>query len=112
MSAEIHVLPGVERCDLAEPAPDAEVLAQAAANGVRDVVVVGLDRGGGLYVASAQGDPDRVVGQLMRAVQQLAGMRLEHHAEDAARTVDNPSVVDTVTDGKDATTVKNDEPSR
>ena len=34
----------------------------------------------------------------------------EIHAEDAARTVDNPDVVDTVTDGKDATTVKNDEP--
>jgi ribosome-binding factor A len=36
----------------------------------------------------------------------------EIHAEDAARTIDNPGVVDTVTDGKDATTVKNDEPPR
>ena len=52
------------------------------------VVVVGRARGGGLYVASAQGDPDRVVGQLMRAVQQLAGMRLEHRAEDAAGETD------------------------
>ena len=34
----------------------------------------------------------------------------EIHAEDAARTVDNPGFVDTVVDGKDATTVKNDEP--
>jgi ribosome-binding factor A len=30
----------------------------------------------------------------------------EIHAEDAARTIDDPGVVDTVTDGKDATTVK------
>jgi ribosome-binding factor A len=36
----------------------------------------------------------------------------EIHAEDAARTVQDPAVVDTVTDGKDATTVKNDEPAR
>ena len=47
----------------------------------------------------------------------------EIHAEDAARTVDDPGIVDsspvghgaevdTVTDGKDATTVKNDEPAR
>lgn len=34
----------------------------------------------------------------------------EIHAADAARTVDDPAVVDTVIDGKDATTVKNDEP--
>jgi ribosome-binding factor A len=34
----------------------------------------------------------------------------EIHAEDAARTIDDPGVVDTVVDGKDATTVKNDEP--
>ncbi len=36
----------------------------------------------------------------------------EIHAEDAARTVDTPGVVDTATDGKDASTVKNDEPAR
>ena len=30
----------------------------------------------------------------------------EIHAEDAARTVHDPEVVDTVVDGKDATTVK------
>jgi ribosome-binding factor A len=33
------------------------------------------------------------------------------HAEDAARTVQDPGVVDTVVDGKDATTVKSDEPT-
>ena len=36
----------------------------------------------------------------------------EIHAEDAARTVQDPDVVDTVVDGKDATTVKNDNPTR
>jgi ribosome-binding factor A len=36
----------------------------------------------------------------------------EIHAEDAARTVQDPDVVDTVVDGKDATTVKDDNPTR
>jgi ribosome-binding factor A len=36
----------------------------------------------------------------------------EIHAEDAARTVQDPGVVDTVVDGKDATTVKDDNPTR
>ena len=34
----------------------------------------------------------------------------EIHAEEAARTVQDPQVVDTVVDGKDETTVKSDEP--
>lgn len=37
---------------------------------------------------------------------------LEIHAEDAARTIEDPGIVDTATDGKDATTVKDDEPAR
>lgn len=36
----------------------------------------------------------------------------EIHAEDAARTINDPGVVDTATDGKDPITVKNDEPAR
>lgn len=36
----------------------------------------------------------------------------EIHAEEAARTVQDPDVVDTVVDGKDATTVKDDNPTR
>jgi ribosome-binding factor A len=36
----------------------------------------------------------------------------EIHAEDAARTIDDPGVVDTATDDKDPITVKNDEPAR
>ncbi len=35
----------------------------------------------------------------------------EIHAEEAARTVDDPGIVDTVVDGKDAITVKSDEPA-
>ncbi len=35
----------------------------------------------------------------------------EIHAEDAARTGDDPAIVDTVVDGKDDITVKNDEPA-
>jgi len=34
----------------------------------------------------------------------------EIHAEDAARTVEDPQIVDTVVDGKDAITVKRDDP--
>ena len=34
----------------------------------------------------------------------------EIHAEEAARTVHDPGVVDTVIDGKDSTTVKSEEP--
>ena len=100
MTAEIHVLPGIERRDLGEPAPDAGVLAAALERGVHDVVVVGRDRAGELYIAAAGGDVDRVVGQLMRAVQQLAAMRLDastsahastsaqHHAAEAAGETD------------------------
>ena len=36
----------------------------------------------------------------------------EIHAEDAARTINDPGIVDTATDGKDPITVKNDEPAR
>jgi len=35
----------------------------------------------------------------------------EIHAEEAARTVQDPDVVDTVVDGKDAVTVKSDNPT-
>jgi len=35
----------------------------------------------------------------------------EIHAEEAARTVRDPSVVDTVVDGKDDVTVKSDNPN-
>jgi hypothetical protein len=77
MSATIHVLPGVERRDLGEVRPDHDVLAGAIAEGVTAAVVVGRDRRGELYLASADGDADRVVGMLMRAVQYLAAMTIE-----------------------------------
>ena len=69
--AEVVVLPGVERRDLDEPVPDTDVLRWAIENGVTNVIIVGRERNGQLYVASANADADRIVGQLMRAVQYL-----------------------------------------
>jgi hypothetical protein len=83
MRSTIHLLPGVERRDLGAAVPDHDVLNAAIAEGVSGVVVVGRDRTGGLYVASAAGNPDLVVGQLMRAVQHLASARIER---DGAET--------------------------
>ncbi len=54
LMAEVHVLPGIEA-------------------GVTNVIIVGRDRAGELYVASANGDADRDVGMLMRAVSHIAG---------------------------------------
>jgi hypothetical protein len=72
MSAEVLVLPGVERRDLGGDLTDQEVLASTASEGITDIIVIGRRRDGSLYVASANGDADRVVGQLMRAVQFMA----------------------------------------
>lgn len=73
MSATIVVLPGVERRDLAgNPTPSASVLRAAIDNGVTDVIVVGRDRSGELYIAGAPPDVDRTVGMLMRAVAVLS----------------------------------------
>lgn len=71
--ADIHVLPGVERRDLAGVAlPSEEVLQAAINNGVTDVIVIGRSRDGSLYVAGAPPDVDKAVGMLMRAVSVLA----------------------------------------
>lgn len=76
-SAKIHVLPGVERRDLAgAPIPSVEVLQEAISNGVTDVIVIGKDRAGNLYLAGAPPDVDRSVGMLMRAVALLADCRI------------------------------------
>jgi hypothetical protein len=77
MSATIHVLPGVERRDLGDARPDDDILSGAIAEGVSGAIVVGRDRRGDLYLASADGDADRVIGMLMRAVQYLATMTIE-----------------------------------
>lgn len=69
MSADVLVLPGVERRDLAGVPGESEVVLRGAIeNGVTDVVVVGRDRRGELYIAGAPSDVDRTVGLLMRAV--------------------------------------------
>ena len=46
----------------------------------------------------------------MAAQDRIEQIIQEIHAEDAARTIEDPQVVDTVVDGKDAITVKSDEP--
>jgi hypothetical protein len=72
--AEIHVLPGIERRDLAgEPAPSADVLQAAIDKGITDAIVVGRSRNGSLYIAGAPPDVDKAVGVLMRAVSVLSG---------------------------------------
>lgn len=71
--AEIHVLPGIERRDLAgAPVPSAEVLQSAIDKGVMDVIIVGRSRDGSLFIAGAPPDVDKAVGMLMRAVSVLA----------------------------------------
>lgn len=71
--AEVYVLPGVERRDLAgSPCPSSEVLQAAIDKGVTDVVVIGRDRQGELYIAGAPPDVDKTVGMLMRAVSILS----------------------------------------
>lgn len=73
LGAEIVVLPGVERRDLAGvPLPSAEILQAAIDEGVTDAIVVGRDRQGNLYVAGAPPDVDKTVGLLMRAVTTLS----------------------------------------
>ena len=76
--AEVYVLPGVERRDLAgEPIPAQEVLQAAIDNGLIDVVIVGRDRAGEFYLATSGSDTDRAVGQLMRAVTFLSDRTVE-----------------------------------
>ncbi len=71
--ADIHVLPGVERRDLVGPATDAARVLQASIDkGITDVIVVGRDRRGELYLAGTAPDADKTVGLLMRAVNMLA----------------------------------------
>jgi hypothetical protein len=68
----LFVLPGVERRDLEQDIPSVEVLQNAIDVGVSDVIVIGRERSGEFYIASAVADADRVVGRLMWAVQFLA----------------------------------------
>jgi hypothetical protein len=76
--AEVHVLPGIERRDLLAALPSEDLLRKAIENGVTDVLIVGRDRAGELYVAFAGADADRGVGMLMRAVQFLTSHKIEN----------------------------------
>lgn len=67
--ADVHVMPGVERRDLmGEPVPSERVLTSATEKGVTDVVIIGRQRDGSLYMAAEDNNADAVVGKLMRGV--------------------------------------------
>lgn len=68
-SADVVVLPGVQRRDLAgEVVPSRRVLEAAIEMGVTDVVLVGRRRDGSQYVGGESNDVDHSVGVLMNAV--------------------------------------------
>jgi len=71
--ADVIVLPGIERRDLAGAViPSAEILNRALDSGITDVVIVGRHRDGRLYIAGESNDIDRVTGLLARAAAVLA----------------------------------------
>ena len=76
--AEVHVLPGVERRDLLGVLPTEQVFQRALDAGVTDVLIVGRQRTGELYVSSGCDDVDRAAGMLMRAVNYLTSMTLDN----------------------------------
>lgn len=74
-SARVYVLHG-ERRDLhPSKAPAERVLKMAIENGLADVILVGTDRMGELYVAGSYEDCDKAVGVLMRGVSFISGGR-------------------------------------
>lgn len=78
--AEIHVMPGIERRDLAGPAEgDAMRILQAALDaGITDVVVVGKQRDGEQWVSTSMGDADRAAGIMLRAANWLTSVRIDN----------------------------------
>lgn len=75
-------MPGVERRDLAgSPCLSSNVLQAAIDNGITDVLVVGRDRKGQLYIAGAPPDVDKSVGMLMRAVSMLSDSNIVNDVE-------------------------------
>lgn len=85
MSENVVVMPGLERRDLETDTPSDDVLRAAINAGVNDVIVIGRERNGELYLAAAIADADRVVGRLMWAVQFLASHEVQQieHGESA-----------------------------
>lgn len=60
---------------------DADVLQKAIDQKIEDVVVVGFLPDGSLYVASAVGDDDAVVGKLFRAASFVSSLTLDIEEE-------------------------------
>jgi hypothetical protein len=86
-SAEILVLPGVERRDLMVPLPGTKVLEAAIEAGVEEVTIVGRARDGNLYITTSVSDADKAAGMMMRAVNWLTSVDIEadqpnEHGED------------------------------
>lgn len=76
--ADVHVLPGVERRDLAGPASgDAKAVLEAAIEaGVTDVVIVGKTLDGEQWVSTSMGDADRAAGIMLRAANWLTTVEI------------------------------------
>jgi len=75
-TAEVYVLPGIERRDLGEDCPTPQVLQNAIDQGVTGAIVVGTGRDGQLFIAAENADVDAVVGKLMRAVTFLSSCEI------------------------------------
>lgn len=82
--ADILVMPGIERRDLGEPVPCEELIKYAQEAGLTDVIIIGRERNGSYYVASAIGDADKVVGRLMWAVNYLACNEIVQSEDESA----------------------------
>ena len=78
LMADVHVLPGVERRDLAGPANgDAQAVLDAAIEaGITDVVIVGKTPAGEQWVSTSMGDVDRAVGIMIRAANWLTAVEI------------------------------------
>lgn len=86
--AEVHVLPGVERRDLLGALPCEQLLQKAIDLGITDVVIVGRDRTGNQYVASALPNADVAVGRLFSAANYLASSIISN--DQVLNTEDGP----------------------
>ena len=70
--ADVHVLPGVFREDLAEDGSVEVALKGALDANLRDVAIVGRDMAGDICVFGSISSADRMIGILMRGVSFLS----------------------------------------
>lgn len=73
MNENVHMLPGVDRADLAAPAPVDVILDDASNSGLQDLVVIGRTIDGVLKVWSSSADGDAVVGLMTRGIHRILG---------------------------------------